>query len=32
MVREPVTELIGEDRQRELLRLVRDSFAWSQAA
>jgi hypothetical protein len=25
-------ELIGEDRQRELLELVRDSFAWSQAA
>jgi transcriptional regulator with XRE-family HTH domain len=25
-------ELIGEDRQRELLGLVRDSFAWSQAA
>jgi hypothetical protein len=25
-------ELIAEDRQRELLGLVRDSFAWSQAA
>jgi hypothetical protein len=25
-------ELIAEDRQRELLRLVRESFAWSQAA
>lgn len=25
-------ELIAEDRQRELLELVRDSFAWSQAA
>jgi hypothetical protein len=25
-------ELIGENRQRELLELVRDSFAWSQAA
>lgn len=25
-------ELVAEDRQRELLQIVRDSFAWSQAA